>query len=239
MKVTKTHTELSLIQHKLEIDVAGEHTGEFITKAICEIRKDTEIPGFRKGKAPDAGVVAHIGEKRVREYATKLLCADAFEEASKGLEKPAVTPPKYEYDQPILKGQDFSFSASYYIEPPDPKTLAKGAADKDKPDYIRPEDILPNGPPNIHSFGPNPVSPDALKKIPGLKFADRFIPDPVPKTKLPQDEIDKLRKPPEVEIPDPEKLIKPLDVMPDIKKELQDKKGKLEKPEPADKKTEE
>ena len=151
MKITKKHSEISLIQHKLEIEVSGEDVGAYIARAVDEFRKKTEIPGFRKGKATDAGVVAHIGEKRVREYATELLCADAFDEASKGIEKPPVTPPKYDYDQPIRKGQDFSFSASYYIEPPDPKTLAKDAAGKDMPDYIRPEDILPKGPPNIHS----------------------------------------------------------------------------------------
>ena len=215
MHLSKTHSAISLIHHKLEVLVASKDVGRFISKAINEIRKNSDIPGFRPGKATDTGVIAHIGEKGVLEHAAKLLMHEAFQEASKGLEKPPITTPEFEYDEPLQRGKDFKFTATYYVQPPDPHTLAREIAKKEMPDVPSPEDILPEGPPNIQGLSGNPISPSVLKQVPGLNLGDKFIPDPLSNIPDPGKSYPAI-KTPELVIPDPDKFKRPIEVMPKL-----------------------
>jgi len=234
MKLKVDSTTRSPLQHRLEIEVAWEELEKRIPQAVAWFKQNASIKGFRKGKAPDNVVRAHIGEKRILERAAEMLAGEAFEQAAKDLEKKPIAPPKIELGE-IKPGEPAKFTATYYVEPPDPETLAKEIREKHYPGMPSPEDVFPDGPPGIQTHGPFGVSPEALKKIPGLSLGDKFIPDPLLKAPDPQSAIPTTpSKPPD--LPDPEQLVKPPDVHPKVPELTEEMKKELEsrKPEAAD-----
>jgi hypothetical protein len=227
MEIKTNHKIISPIQHGLEIEIPGAEFGKYITKAVKWFRSNIIIDGFRKGKAPDAAVRAQVGEKRIKERAAEMLAADAFDQAGKDLEKKPITPPEFDIED-VNDGEPIKFKVTYYIEPPTPDGLAKEIRDKHYPEIIMPEDIFPEGPPNIQSTGPNPLSPETLRNLPGLNLGDKFIPNPLPNIPSPQKAVP-VADPAKLEIPDPEKLTKPPDVLPRLPKRLQDLKEEMKR----------
>ena len=229
MEIKTNHKIISVVQHGLEIEIPGMELGKYIPKAVRWFRSNIIIDGFRKGKAPDAAVRAQVGEKRIKQRAAEMLAADAFDQAAKDLEKKPITPPEFDIED-VKDGEPIKFTAKYYIEPPTPDELAKEIRDKHYPEIIRPDDIFPEGPPNIQSTGPNPLSPETLRNLPGLNLGDKFIPNPLPNIPSPQ-KAARLTEPPKLEIPDPEKLTKPPDILPRLPKRLQDLKEEMKRNE--------
>ncbi len=216
MEIKSNLNQISIVQHKLEMEIAYAELDAFIPKALKWFRKNIIIDGFRKGKAPDAAIRAQLGEKRVRQRAAEILAGEAFELESKKLDKKPLTPASIDVED-IVDGEPVKFSATYYIDPPSPDEITKQIRDDHYPEIINPEDVFPEGPPGIQSHGPYPLSPDALKNIPGLKLSDQFIPNPIPTMPDPR----KASQPPDtnkIDIPDPEKLTNLPKPVSDIKK---------------------
>ena len=63
MKFNARHTELTLIQHQLDIEVPWDEFEKFIPKSLEWFRTNVEIPGFRKGKASIHAVRSKIAER--------------------------------------------------------------------------------------------------------------------------------------------------------------------------------
>ena len=78
------HKEINPIQHELRIEFVWEEVEKRIPEILNEFKENTDIKGFRKGKAPENVVRAQIGEKRILERAAEKAAYDAFNEAIKG-----------------------------------------------------------------------------------------------------------------------------------------------------------
>jgi hypothetical protein len=216
MQLKTTHKELNPIKHQVEIEFPWDEVEKRIPEIIAEYRQNTEIKGFRKGKAPDGAVRAQIGEKKILDRAAEKAAYDAFNEAIKDIEKKPIIPPIINLDD-IEKDKPVKLIAKYYVEAPNPAKLAKDAQKTNMPEIISPEDVFPSGPPGIQSHGPYGVSLDALKSIPGVNLSDSFIPNV--NMKIP-DPAKIIPDPPKAktEIPDPEDLMRPVHKTPTIPK---------------------
>ena len=156
-----------------------------ITQAAREVRKDTGIAGFRKGKAPLKLVIAREAE-RVRKRALSWLL-DAMQEqvlAKVSEERALLGPPEVAYDKEVKLEQveEFSVTFTCTLDPAKDKHLAPEEVAKDPRAALspKPRPTSASGiplPPGIPA-GPQPptpsVSSDALAKprIPEPKIPD-------------------------------------------------------------------
>lgn len=58
--------------------IPAEVFDTYRTKAVTELGKDVEVPGFRKGKVPADMLINHIGEGRILEKAGNLALQDIY-----------------------------------------------------------------------------------------------------------------------------------------------------------------
>jgi len=65
----------------LSMQVPPEELKQYFDKAIGIHAKEAEVPGFRKGKVPRPRLIAHFGDKVMREFALRLLACEAAEAA--------------------------------------------------------------------------------------------------------------------------------------------------------------
>ncbi|MCD6217652.1 trigger factor family protein [bacterium] len=220
MHLKVKHKEINPIQHELKIEFGWEEVEKHIPDILNEFKENTDIKGFRKGKAPENVVRAQIGEKRILERAAEKAAYDAFNEAikdsasstdsgqevdpteQKSTYPQPIAPPEIDLDE-IKEGEPVSFTAKYCIQPPDPTKLADEYKKKHTPEIISPEDVFPQGPPNIHSHGPYSVPTDVLRNIPGVDLGDKFIPNASPQIPNPEGNISS-QPGTQPEIPDPE-----------------------------------
>ena len=105
-----------------------------ITQAAREVRKDTEIAGFRKGKAPLKLVISREAE-RVRKKALSWLL-DAMQEqvlANVQEERALLGPPEVEYDKEVKLEQVQEFAVTFIctLDPAKDKHLAPEEIAKD------------------------------------------------------------------------------------------------------------
>jgi trigger factor len=67
---------------KSEIEIEGELEADifeaYFSKAIKNIGENIELPGFRKGKAPENAILAKVGEMRVLEEMAELALAEHY-----------------------------------------------------------------------------------------------------------------------------------------------------------------
>lgn len=79
MKVTKEKTENC--QAFLTIEMEPAEVEEFLDKAYSRLVKKTNVPGFRKGKAPRTVLEQHIGKEGLFEDALNSLIPQAYDKA--------------------------------------------------------------------------------------------------------------------------------------------------------------
>ena len=97
MKVTREKTEnsqvfLSIEMDSAEVEVALEHS-------YSHLVKKTNIPGFRKGKAPRVILEQYIGKEGLLQEAINYLIPQACEKAIKEQEIDALAQPRIEVTQ--------------------------------------------------------------------------------------------------------------------------------------------
>lgn len=79
----KNKTEVSECELQLEIEVGADDVTRAINDAYREFAKVTEVPGFRKGKAPRQILARYVSEDRVKEHAAESLVPPALADAVK------------------------------------------------------------------------------------------------------------------------------------------------------------
>ena len=103
---------------KLTIEVDAKEFDEAIVKAYNKNKGKMSVPGFRKGKVPQAMIEKMYGPDVFYEDAANFLIPDAYEKAldeAKDLE--VVSQPKIDVVQ-INKGENFIFTAEVALKPP-------------------------------------------------------------------------------------------------------------------------
>ncbi len=97
MKVTNDKIENS--QAFLTIEMEPAEVEESLDKAYRRLVKKTNVPGFRKGKAPRAMLERYIGKEGLFEEALNVLIPEAYENAVKEQEIEAFARPSVEITQ--------------------------------------------------------------------------------------------------------------------------------------------
>ena len=97
MKVTREKTEDC--QAFLTIEMEPVEVEESLEKSYHRLAKKTNIPGFRKGKAPRAVLERHIGKEGLLREALDSLLPQAYEKAIKEQEIEAIAHPNIEVTQ--------------------------------------------------------------------------------------------------------------------------------------------
>ncbi len=82
-KSTKTYKDIKLNSlPERELEIIGAITAEKMAimreKALAKLKTDIEIPGFRKGNAPDAVIAQKIGEGRLLEEAAEIALSEEY-----------------------------------------------------------------------------------------------------------------------------------------------------------------
>ncbi|HRT18216.1 MAG TPA: trigger factor family protein, partial [Candidatus Paceibacterota bacterium] len=108
--------EVRATKKKVEIEVSAEDFNNYYSQTLKKISADAEIPGFRKGKAPEdmvesrvtkEGVLSEAAEMAIRESWARFL-AESKEEA---ISQPQVEIIKIAKDNPLI------FTAEFEILP--------------------------------------------------------------------------------------------------------------------------
>lgn len=97
MKVTRDKTEDC--QAFLTIEMEAAEVAESLEAAYHRLAKRTNIPGFRKGKAPRSVLERHIRKDNLLEDAVNHLVPEAYEKAIKEQDIKAISQPRIEVTQ--------------------------------------------------------------------------------------------------------------------------------------------
>jgi len=120
--------EISAIKRKAEVEVAPEEFDNYYAEALREIAKEVELPGFRKGKAPDSLIEEKLNPATVLSEAAEHAIRDNWIKILKETKAEAVSQPKVEIVK-IAKGNPFVFNAEFEVLPeiklPDLKSISK------------------------------------------------------------------------------------------------------------------
>ena len=102
---------------KLTIEVSAEEFDKARVAAYNKEKKNISIPGFRKGKVPQAMVEMMYGAEVFYEEAANIIIPDAYEkELSENKELDVVSQPKIDVTQ-CEKGKPFIFTAEVALKP--------------------------------------------------------------------------------------------------------------------------
>ena len=112
MKVTTEKLEKS--QVALQVEVEPEILEQTLQRAYRRLVNRTQIPGFRKGKAPRALLERHLGHEALLHEALEILVPEAYEQALKDETIPAIGHPEIEL---IQTEPSVSFKATVAVEP--------------------------------------------------------------------------------------------------------------------------
>jgi trigger factor len=103
------------LEKKLLITVAAKQVESRFAVAYRELRREVELPGFRKGKVPRKVLEQRFGERVAAEVAPEL-AARALEDALAQHELEVVGAPRLELEE-AKPGQPFRFSAKVALRP--------------------------------------------------------------------------------------------------------------------------
>ncbi len=107
--------DLSPCKKQLRVDVPVEKVDEAFERVAGQFRKQANLPGFRKGKAPKDKVVAAFSNQ-IGEEVKKQLMSDAYQRALKEKDIEPVTQPDVEEIQ-FAKGEPLQFAATLEVKP--------------------------------------------------------------------------------------------------------------------------
>ena len=101
---------------KLTIEVDAVDFAKAMTKAYNKIKNEVSIPGFRKGKAPQAMVERTYGAAVLYEDAANFAMNDSYPAAAKESGLEICSQPEIEVTQ-IEKGKSFIYTATVAVKP--------------------------------------------------------------------------------------------------------------------------
>jgi len=120
----------SLPEREMELSglITVEKMAEMRKKALAKFKESVEIPGFRKGNAPEASIISKIGEMRILEEAAELALSEEYpnileEHKIDALGRPEIAITKLAPENPL----EFKAKISLYpeIKLSDYKTISK------------------------------------------------------------------------------------------------------------------
>ena len=68
---------------EINISISYEKLAAYKQMALAKLKENMEMPGFRKGKAPEKIIIEKVGEMRILEEASELAVKDAYIEILK------------------------------------------------------------------------------------------------------------------------------------------------------------
>jgi trigger factor len=93
MKIKTNVEKLPKGTYKITATIPWAEIEKAKEKALAELAKDTEVKGFRKGKAPIKVVREHLGEQKILEHSTKYFLTDTYLQVIKDNDiKPFIDP---------------------------------------------------------------------------------------------------------------------------------------------------
>jgi len=100
----------------LEIEVDAEKVKKAFDQAYKEAGKSTQVPGFRKGKAPRAVLERYVSEEHIMEHVAEALVYPAFEESIEEASIEPYGPAEYEIIH-LADAEPFKFKAKVPLPP--------------------------------------------------------------------------------------------------------------------------
>ena len=101
---------------KLTVTVAAEEVTKAITKAYNKQKKSISVPGFRKGKVPQAMIEKMYGAEIFYEDAANIMMQETYPQAYDESKLDIVSQPKVDIVQ-LEKGKDFIYTAEVAVKP--------------------------------------------------------------------------------------------------------------------------
>lgn len=112
---------------EIKVSVPAESFAKMWDKGVRKVQAEIELPGFRKGHAPEDAIVAKYGEMVVLEEMANLLIEDTYMKAVLDNKLSVISQPKISITK-IGKGSDFEYTAIVDTYPevtlPDYKAIA-------------------------------------------------------------------------------------------------------------------
>ncbi|MDM7326553.1 MAG: trigger factor [Thermosynechococcus sp. Uc] len=128
------------------IEVSGTHSQQVYNQVVNDLLRHTQVPGFRKGKAPRQLVLQQIGKQRLRYVAMEKLIEETVKAAVEKNNIPYLGNLELEgnitelLDQ-FQPGKNFSFSVTFDVEPEVTVTAYKGLTIPYSPVTYNPETV--------------------------------------------------------------------------------------------------
>lgn len=133
---TKNVTKLENSELEIEGEIESEHLKSYRDKALEEMKKEAEMPGFRKGHVPESMLIGKIGElsileegayEAIRETLPHLLSEHEYD----FIGAPEVTITKIAHNEPL--GFKIKIAVMPEVALADYKKIAKGENSKEAP----------------------------------------------------------------------------------------------------------
>ncbi|WP_298976776.1 trigger factor [uncultured Thermosynechococcus sp.] len=128
------------------IEVSGTHSQQVYNQVVNDLLRHTQVPGFRKGKAPRQLVLQQIGKERLHAVVMEKLIEDTVKTAVEKNNIPylgnlAIEGSITELLDQFQPGENFSFSVTFDIEPEVTVTTYKGLTIEYTPVTYHPETV--------------------------------------------------------------------------------------------------
>lgn len=122
---------------KLEGSLAAEEFDAYVKRATAHMVESVELPGFRKGKAPEKMVLEKVGEAHILEEAADLALRDMYPKALESHNLDAIGRPEVRIKK-LARGNPLEWEAEITVLPaitlPDYTAIAKEKNAEPKPE---------------------------------------------------------------------------------------------------------
>src|SRR2546425_12126738 len=100
----------------LEVELPPETVSQGMERALAQLNRRVEIPGFRRGKAPKTLLERYVGKDAIHEEAVKLLVPDAYSQAIRESGVHPIAQPEIQV-QSFEEGKPLRFVATVDLVP--------------------------------------------------------------------------------------------------------------------------
>ena len=114
--MSHTYEKVSGNKAKLSFTIPAEQFAEALHQAFLKLRKQINVPGFRRGKAPRKMIETLYGESIFYDDAFEILFPDAYRAAIKEYDLKPVDQPQIDLDE-IGTGKDLKFHLEVFVRP--------------------------------------------------------------------------------------------------------------------------